>query len=199
MSATHNYAAVVREKNQAIVANRLAMGDFQGSPSYRAIYAKKGVRGVKRGVRGRGQNVRKMFMDVGKIGSFNVELVIPQAFFMVRTTDPDAQATILTVEGLQRAINKVGGKVEVNGVLTPDTVRAVRTVSGESWMSKSWLQIYGDFGEMIARGMKLAPTGLEAASPFKATGEFVTIGDSFTAVPTAVLAGGLALLYMAFR
>jgi hypothetical protein len=190
MSATFNYTARIREQNHAIVANKLATGDFMGAPSYRAIEGKRGVRGVKRGVRGRGANVRKMLMEVGKIGSFNVELSISSAFLMPRTTDPDAQATIMLVEGVQRAINKVGGSVEVNGILTPDTVQAIRRVSGASWMSKTWLQIFGDFGEMIARHMTLAP---------KATGGFVAVGDSFTTVPVAVLAGGLALLVLAFK
>lgn len=199
MSVTFNYTAKVRDQNNAIVANRLATGDFMGSPSYRAIKSKRGVRGVKRGVRGRGVDVRKMFMDVGKIGSYNVELAIPQAFLMVRTTDPDAQATIITIEGLQRAINRVGGSVDVNGILTPDTVNAIKRVSGTSWMSKSWLQLYGDFGEMIARGMKLSPTGIRTPSPTEAVGEFVTVGDAFTTVPAAVLAGGLALLVLAFK
>lgn len=190
MSATFNYAAKVRSQNAAIVENRLATGDFMGGAHYSALYKKRGGRGVKRGVRGRGQNVRKMLMEVGGIGSFNVELVISSAFLMARTTDPDAQATILLVEGVQRAINKVGGEVEVNGILTPETVRAIRRVAGASWMSKTWLQIFGDFGEMIARGMSLEP---------KATGGHVAVGDSFTTVPVVALAGGLALLVLAFK
>ncbi len=184
---TFNYIARQREELKRAVANRLATGDFMGSPSYKAIQAP----GPVRGVRGRGHNVRKMFMDVGKIGSYDVEMVIPQAFLMPRTTDPDAQATILTVEGVQRAINRIGGAVDVNGLLTPETVQALRVVSGASWMSKTWLQIYGDFGEMIARGKRLPVA--------KGLGEFVTVGDAFTTVPVATLGVGAVLLFLAFR
>jgi hypothetical protein len=185
MPRIFNHIARVREANTSIVNNRLAMGDFMGSPSYRAIQHKGDVRGVK----GRGENVRKMVMEIGGIGSFNASLVIPQMFLMARTTDPDAQATILTVEGVQRAINRVGGHVDVNGLLTPETVQALRKVSGASWMSKTWLQIYGDFGDMIARRMSIAP-----ASPGG-----MAVGDSFTAVPAAVLAGGVVLLLLVLK
>lgn len=183
-----NYAARIGDSNRRMVANRLATGDFMGSPSYKAVQNLGDVRGVK----GRGTNVRKMFMEVGKIGSYNVEMVIPQAFLMPRTTDPDAQATIITVEGIQRAINRIGGNVDVNGLLTPETVQALRIVSGDTWMSKTWLQIYGDFGEMITRGKKLpAQTGLG--------NDYVTVGDAFTVVPAVSLGIGAVLLFLALR
>jgi hypothetical protein len=191
MSATFNYIARQREENMRAVENRLATGDFMGAPSYAAPKAKRGPRGV----RGRGANVRKMFMEVGGIGSYNVEMVIPQAFFMPRTTDPDAQATILTVEGVQRAINKVGGHVEVNGILTPDTVQNLRRVSGASWMSKTWLQIYGDFGEMMSRGMTLKTKHGHAP----ALGDYVEVGDIFTTIPMVTLGAGALLLFFAFK
>jgi hypothetical protein len=188
---TFNYVARQREANMRVVANRLATGDFMGSPSYRAVQDKRGPRGV----RGRGENVRKMFMEVGGIGSYNVELVIPQAFLMPRTTDPDAQATILTIEGLQRAINRLGGKVDVNGLLTPETIQSLRRVSGASWMSKTWLQIYGDFGEMMSRGMTL--TTKHGHAP--ALGDYVEVGDVFTTVPMITLGMGALLLLVAFK
>ena len=189
--ATFNYIARQRDAIRRSTANRLAMGDFMGSPSYRAIQDLGEVRGVK----GRGKNVRKMFMEVGKIGSYNVEMVIAQAFLMPRTTDPDAQATIVTVEGVQRAINRVGGHVDVNGILTPETVQALRTVSGATWMSKTWLQIYGDFGEMIARGKSIASKSGGVAL----AGDYVTVGDAFTTVPVATLGVGAVLLFLALR
>ncbi len=190
MNPLFSYVAKVRAQNRDIVSGKLALGDFMGSPSYRAIVERRGPRGV----RGRGENVRKMFMEVGGIGSYNVEMVIPQAFLMPRTTDPDALATILTVEGVQRAINRVGGSVDVNGLLTPETVQALRTVSGDTWMSKTWLQIYGDFGEMIARRMSIAPRGGSAMGS-----DYVTVGDAFTTVPVATFLGGVALLVLALK
>lgn len=179
-----SYAARVRDLTIANVNHRLAVGDFHGSPSYRAVKS-KGKSNV-RGVKGREKNVRTMLMEIGKVGSFNAELAIPQMFLMPRTTDPDAQATIITVEGVQRALG-----LEVSGILAPETVQALRRVSGANWPSKTWLQIYGDIADAQKRGYRpVTETGM---------GDYVSMGDAFTTVPLVTLLGGAALLFLALK
>jgi hypothetical protein len=192
MTPTFNYIARQREEIARAKENRLAhqmaMGDFMSTPSPRAAMVKRAPRGVL----GRGPDVRDMLMKVGGIGSFNAELAIPQMFLMPRTTDPDNASTICIIEGLQRALNKIGAGVEVNGLLTPETVQTLRRASGASWMSKTWVQIYGDVAQMINRRVSLRPSGT-------ALGELVAVGDAFTAVPVATLLGGVALLILALK
>jgi hypothetical protein len=178
-----NYAANVRKMTIADTNRRLAMGDFAGKPSYRAPKS-KGPNTI-RGVRGQSPNVRQLLMSVGGIGAFNVEMAIQNAFFMPRTTDPDSQPTITLIEGLQRALD-----LDVSGTLTPETVRAIRRVSGKNWMSKTWLQIYGDVGTM----KKVSALGDEDVLVASSG-----LGDAFTTVPLVTLIGGAALLFLALK
>lgn len=138
-------------------------------------------------------DVRNLLMAVGGIGSYDAELCIPQMFLMPRTTDPDNASTIMLIEGLQRGVNRVGGQLEINGLLVPQTVQALRVISGDSWMSKTWLQIYGDIAEMMKRKLTISTVLPKEKSRW--TPE--ATGDVFTAVPLVTFGAGMALLYFA--
>jgi len=209
MHPQFNYIARQRASAVAGWNNRLAMGDFEGDPqvmqeatisslSNLVPLAMVPARRSSKGVKGRGPDVRKMLMSFG-IGSYVAEMAIPQMFLLPQTTDPDAQATLTIIEGLQNGLNKVGANLEVNGLLTPATVQVLRHVAGRSWTGKTWLQIYGDVAEMIDNGMMLKPSPPRVGSSGPAMGEYTEIGDVYTAVPLAMLAGGLALLFLSFK
>lgn len=89
--------------------------------------------------------VRQVLKKYGVIS----DLATTQMFLAPNTTDPDAQATIAIVRGLQRALNRLGAGLLENGVLNVKTAAVLDRVSGEGWRFKTWLQIYNDVDKAI--------------------------------------------------
>ncbi len=120
-------------------------------------------------VGGHQKNTRDLLMYFG-VGSYNVLMAQQIAFFIPRTTDPDAQATILMVEAVQRGLNMLGAQVEVTGELDVATVRALRIVSGPNWHAKTWVQILGDMTDAIVAGKRIKPKDEVDLSEYVAVG-----------------------------
>lgn len=95
------------------------------------------------------QNTRQMLIELG-VPSHLATLAQPYMFYLPGTSDPDAQGVIEIILGIQRSLRKLGYRVEVSGVLTPETAAALNTISppAGSWMTKSWVQIVGDILEV---------------------------------------------------
>ena len=122
-------------------------------------------------------NVREMLLAFG-VGPFNVLMAQQIAFMIPRTTDPDAQGTILMVEAVQRGLNALGAGLNVNGSLDEATVHALVQVSGRNWHAKTWVQLLGDISDwMIAKRRIHAP---------RATGDYIEMGTTTDDVIDAV-------------
>lgn len=88
-------------------------------------------------------DLRDMLLAAG-IGQFNAQQSIPFMNFLPSTTDPYAQGVIQLVQGLQRLLNKRGGRVTVDGGMGEQTLRELVKYAGPRWYDKSWAQLYGD-------------------------------------------------------
>lgn len=119
-------------------------------------------------VGGHESNVREMLLAFG-VGPFNVLMAQQIAFMIPRTTDPDAQGTILMVEAVQRGLSALGARVAVNGSLDEATVRALRQVSGVNWHAKTWVQLLGDISDWMIAKRRIQPA---------AVGEYVDVGTT---------------------
>lgn len=115
-------------------------------------------------------NTRDILMTFG-VGSYNALMAQQIAFMIPRTTDPDAQATILMVEAVQNGLNMLGAGIPVNGELDEATVKCLRKVSGSNWHAKTWVQILGDISDRALTGQKVKSTG-----PKKDLSEYVDTG-----------------------
>jgi len=90
------------------------------------------------------QTLRQMLLDAG-VSSFLADMAIPFMWFTPGTVDPDAPSVIEIIRGVQRSLRALGYRqVLVSGVLDRDTAAALSRVAGRGWMSKAWVQIYGD-------------------------------------------------------
>jgi len=98
------------------------------------------IQGVK--LRGN-MDLRDMLLAAG-IGQFNAQQSIPFMNFLPSTTDPYAQGVIQLVQGLQRLLNKRGGRLTVDGGMGESTLRELVKYAGPRWYDKSWTQLYGD-------------------------------------------------------
>lgn len=104
------------------------------------------------------RDVRQMVKQMG-IGEVNASLVIPSMFLIPRTTDPDAQATILIIQALQQGLS-----LPATGILDTPTVRALARVSGPGWHAKTWAQLYDDVQAARLLAARAAATGLGSVS-----------------------------------
>lgn len=141
---------------------------------------------LNRTIGGRMDNIRQMMLAAG-IGEYNAILSLPYMYFLPRTCDPYAQGTMQIVEGLQNLLNARGKRVLVSGYMDPGTMAAVQTFSGDTWVDKTWLQIYGD----VMRG-RVAP-GL--TPPLVPSSTAMVDAEADAQIPTAGLTdaiGGVA-------
>lgn len=81
------------------------------------------------------------------------DVAVQQMFIAPNTTDPDMQATMAIVGGVQRALNELGHDLVENGILNARTAGALDQTLGEGWRFRPWLQIYND----LERAIKLRP------------------------------------------
>jgi len=89
-------------------------------------------------------NVRTMLLDLG-VDSFLADIAIPFAWFSPGAVDPDSPSIIEINKAMQRGFRKLGyGNVRVNGILDRQTAAALDEISGPGWMSKAFVQIFGD-------------------------------------------------------
>ena len=98
-------------------------------------------------------DLRMLFQSFG-MGDYEATMAIQSAFFLPRTTDPDAQVTILLVKGVQRGLNDLGAQLTPNGILGQSTMDYLRVVSGPLWHGKAWVQIYGDIDSARQQGLE---------------------------------------------
>lgn len=145
----------------------------------------------KFGGSGAARNTRELLMSFG-LGSFGAQLAAQSVFFIPRTTDPDAQATILLVNAVQYGLAEMGAPVVITGILDENTVKYLTMVSGPDWHGKSWAQLLDELtrARQIGRSFKTVPA--------------VDLGDAvdlsgFDTMSFAVLAIGGFLLYRACK
>jgi hypothetical protein len=145
----------------------------------------------KFGGTGAARNTRELLMSFG-LGSLGAQLAQQSVFFIPRTTDPDAQATIFLVEAVQYGLAEMGAPVVVTGILDEPTVKYLMMVSGPNWHGKSWAQLLDDLtrARQIGRSFRVAPS--------VDLGEYVELGG-FDMVSVAALAVGGFLLYRACK
>ena len=98
-------------------------------------------------------DLRALFQSFG-MGEYHASMAIQSAFFIPRTTDPDAQVTIALVKGVQTGLNDIGANVPVNGILGIRTMDYLRVVSGPLWHGKAWMQIFGDIDAARQQGLE---------------------------------------------
>lgn len=145
----------------------------------------------KFGGTGAARNTRELLMSFG-LGTFGAQMAAQSVFFIPRTTDPDAQVTILLVQAVQYGLAELGAPVVVNGILDETTVRYLAMVSGPNWHGKSWAQLLDDLtrARQIGRGFEVkATSGL---------GEYVDL-QGFDMVSIAAMAIGGFFLYRALK
>ena len=140
----------------------------------------------------RNPDLRALFQSFG-MGEWESSLSIQSAFFIPRTTDPDAQVTIELVKGVQRGLNSLGLSIPVNGILGRRTMDGLQKVSGPLWHGKAWVQIYGDLQTARRKGVRL---GLDGAHGM---GEYVAMGASPDLITLGAFGVGAFLIYRAIR
>jgi hypothetical protein len=93
--------------------------------------------------KGGNTDLRALLLKAG-VGDTNASMGIQFMNFLPTTTDPYAPGTIEIVKGLQRLLVQRGARIEVDGGLGENTVKAILPYAGPRWHDKSWSQIYGD-------------------------------------------------------
>lgn len=140
-------------------------------------------------------DLRALFQSFG-MGEYHASLAIQSAFFLPRTTDPDAQVTIALVKGVQHGLNELGGNVPTNGILGRRTMDCLRVVSGPMWHGKAWAQIYGDLDAARQQGLQFREEGPKNIS----LGDYVAVGSmSSDAVSMGALGLAAYLIYRTYR
>lgn len=123
-------------------------------------------RSYKFGGTGRGNDTRALLMAFG-LGSWQAQMAAQSIFFIPRTTDPDAQVTIMLVNAVQYGLQELGAPIRQSGELDTDTVKYLIQLLGPNWHAKSFAQILDALLSARAHGRSLAP------APAAPVGEYV--------------------------
>lgn len=95
-----------------------------------------------------------------KFGATTAEiaLLIPTFMgFTPGTSYKDSTAVISIIKGLQRGLNRLGAKLDVDGRLGPRTNYAIQQVSGSTWATKYWFSLYVDLSNAIEQNKRVTP------------------------------------------
>jgi hypothetical protein len=151
--------------------------------------------------RGRAEYAPDLLRDLG-VPEALARMATQQLFLMPVTTDPDAQATMITVQALQRGLG-----LTANGVLNRATAAALHQVAGERWANRTWGQLVGDVVAFRRAGRNVfdEQESLGDVLPRRLGGRVRDNGQALdmngvdeTFSKTAAIAAGVAVLFLAF-
>jgi hypothetical protein len=140
-------------------------------------------------------NGRSLLLALG-IGDYNATGIIPYLFMAPAQTDSDMAATVLMVEGIQKALNSMGARLPVSGDLDVATVVELKKVVGPDWLPMKWYEIVRRVVRAKNHGFRLVPGTTPAAQqvvqPYNDDGMGMSI-DSTSAKVAIAGAAGLVL------
>lgn len=79
-------------------------------------------------------------------------MAVPFMWFTPGGTDPYSPVVIMMIEALQHRLRHMGYENRADGFVDRATIRALTDISGPSWKSKAWIQVYGDVLHAAATG-----------------------------------------------
>lgn len=86
-------------------------------------------------------SVRDILSDMG-VPPPLATMATPALFFTPGESDPSSQNTMVIVQGVQKALGRMGYQVKKNGLMDAGTQNAIAQVAGRNWASMPWNYIY---------------------------------------------------------
>ena len=133
-------------------------------------------------------SARSILLGLG-VGETQATLAIGQMMMSPRASDPDAGATIVIVQAVQRGMNKLGCPLLITGRLDARTRECLAKVSGPAWEARPWLDIAKDLNALRDEGLRIR--GGESYAEEIGLGD---IGSAVSRVGMLLLLGGVAYL-----